>query len=154
MKKAFIISGIVFVAAILNTHPGQAQDETKDGTQDDSQVAQILTVKEIMNGIITPTTTTIWGAYQLESDAEWQEVANAALAVIGAGELLARGGAGEGEREAATEQSWQTYNQQLIAAAQQVLAAVEARDEEVLSAVGNDQLYPPCESCHQQYQSR
>ena len=32
-----------------------------------------LSVKEIMNGIITPATNTIWGAYQLETDARGQK---------------------------------------------------------------------------------
>ncbi|MBT6990829.1 MAG: hypothetical protein HN957_02505, partial [Gammaproteobacteria bacterium] len=66
-------------------------------SQDQDSSSPLLSVKEIMNGIITPTTTTIWGAYQLETDTEWLEVQNAALAVIGAGNLLAHGGAGEGE---------------------------------------------------------
>ena len=55
----------------------------------------LLTVKEIMNGLITPTTTTIWGAYQLETDVQWHEVRNAALSVIAAGNLLQLGGAGQ-----------------------------------------------------------
>ena len=33
-----------------------------------------------------------------------------------------------------------------------VLVAVDKRDENALSQVGNDALYPPCESCHQAYQ--
>lgn len=114
----------------------------------------LLTVKEIMNAIITPRTTTIWGAYQLKTDAEWQEVRNAALSVIAAGNLLQAGGAGEGEASKAAEADWQSYNQQMIDAARQVIAATEDRDEEALSAAGNDALYPPCESCHQQYQAR
>lgn len=114
----------------------------------------LLTVKEIMNAMITPTTTTIWGAYQLETEAQWQEVNNAALSVIAAGNLLQLGGAGEGEAMQAQEADWQRYNQQMIDAARQVIAAVENRDEDALSAAGNDALYPPCESCHQQYQPR
>lgn len=114
----------------------------------------LLTVKEIMNAMITPTTTTIWGAYQLETEAQWQEVRNAALSVIAAGNLLQSGGAGEGEAASAAEADWQAYNQQMIEAARQVISAVDNRDEEALSAAGNDALYPPCESCHQRYQTR
>lgn len=114
----------------------------------------LLSVKEIMNGLITPTTTTIWGAYQLETDAQWQEVRNAALSVIAAGNLLQFGGAGEGEVETAVEADWKTYNQQMIEAARLVIVAADNKDEEALSAAGNDALYPPCESCHQQYQAR
>ena len=42
----------------------------------------------------------------------------------------------------------------MIAAAREVLAAVEVRDEEALSEAGNNSLYPPCESCHQRYQNQ
>ena len=114
----------------------------------------LLTVKEIMDGIITPTTNTIWGAYQLQSETEWQEVQNAALAVIGAGNLLALGGAAAGEEANAQESDWIEFNNKMIAAAREVLAAVEVRDEEALSEAGNNSLYPPCESCHQRYQNQ
>ncbi len=111
-----------------------------------------LSVKAIMNSIVTPATNTIWGAYQLETESQWQEVGHAATAVIGAANLLMLGGTGEGEAEIAGEAGWQRYNQQLLAAARQVLVAVDKRDENALSQVGNDALYPPCEGCHQAYQ--
>lgn len=114
----------------------------------------LLTVKEVMNGIITPTTATIWGAYQLETEAEWQEVENAALAVIGAGNLLAMGGSAEGEVLLSQEAEWRDSNSAMIAAARAVIEAVEARDEDALSEAGNNALYPPCESCHQKYQNQ
>jgi cytochrome c556 len=104
--------------------------------------------------LITPATTTIWGAYQLETDAQWQEVRNAALSVIAAGNLLQFGGAGEGEAATAVKAGWKTYNQQMIEAAKLVILAADNKDEEALSVAGNDALYPSCESCHQQYQAR
>ncbi len=107
-----------------------------------------LTIAELMNGLITPATNTIWGAYQLQTEAEWQAVGNAALTVIAAGELLSAA------PSVGSEDNWQTYNSEMIAAARVVLSAVADQDEEALSAAGNDLLYPPCESCHQQYQSR
>lgn len=113
-----------------------------------------LSVKQLMNGLITPATNTIWGAYQLETDAQWQEVENAAYAVIGAANLLSVGGSAEGEVEAARVEQWQEFNAQLLAASRQVLAAVAARDEEALSDAGNNALYPPCENCHRQFQSQ
>ncbi len=119
-----------------------------------AQVEPELTVKEIMNSLITPTTSTIWGAYELETDAEWQEVRNAALGVIAAGNILTFGGADANFQQSAEEQAWQEHNQAMISAARSVLEAVAAKDEDALFAAGNDQLYPPCESCHQQYQAR
>lgn len=142
MKSKRIITGVVMLGLVcLSVVQSSAQQP-------------LLTVKEIMNAMITPTTTTIWGAYQLETEAQWQEVRNAALSVIAAGNLLQSGGAGEGEAARAAEADWQEYNQQMIEAARQVIGAVESRDEDALSAAGNDALYPPCESCHQRYQTR
>ncbi|MFL2856596.1 MAG: hypothetical protein ACJZ8E_09460 [Pseudohongiellaceae bacterium] len=143
MKKINIFIGLAFIVTLVPMSPF---------AQESSQ--PLLTVKEIMNGIITPTTTTIWGAYQLQSEAEWLEVQNAALAVIGAGNLLALGGAAAGEEATAQESDWIEFNNQMVAAAREVIAAVEVRDEEALSEAGNNSLYPPCESCHQLYQTQ
>ena len=118
--------------------------------QSSAQDTSELTVKQIMNNIITPMTTTIWGAYQLESDAQWQEIENAAITVIAAGMVLSNGAADFSSR--AGEQGWRDHNAAMIAAAEQIIVAVGQKDEEALSAAGNDALYPPCESCHQQYQ--
>jgi hypothetical protein len=112
------------------------------------------TVKEVMNAIITPMTTTIWGAYQLETDAQWQQVENAALTVIAAGNLLASSVSEPQFKDRAAETAWQGYNTQMINTARQVIAAVANKDEEALSSAGNDALYPPCESCHQDYQAK
>ncbi len=144
MKKSYRVIGVGLLG-IFCLSVGFAQSSAQQ---------PLLTVKEIMNAIITPTTATIWGAYQLETDAQWQEVRNAALSVIAAGNLLQSGGAGAGEADRAGESDWQNYNQQMIDAARQVIAATQSKDEEALAAVGNDALYPPCESCHQQYQTR
>ena len=120
--------------------------------QSSAQGTSELTVKQIMNNIITPMTTTIWGAYQLETDAQWQEVENAAITVIAAGMVLSNGAADFST--SAGEQSWRDHNAAMIAAAEQVVVAVGQKDEAALSAAGNDALYPPCESCHQQYQQQ
>ena len=111
-----------------------------------------LSVKEIMNNIVTPATNTIWGAYQLKTEAQWDDVRRAAEAVIDATSLLRVGGSNDSEARMAAQAEWQTFNQQLLDAAEQVLMAAENRDEDTLSQVGNDALYPPCESCHQVYQ--
>ena len=136
----------IILAFILLAQPSRSQDRDAN--------LSLLTNKEIMNAFITPMTAIIWGAYDLETDGEWQEVSNAALAVIAAGNLLVRGGAGEGEEVTAVETDWQSYNNQMIKAARQVLVAAEKKDEEALFNAGNDALYPPCESCHQQYQNQ
>ena len=76
--------------------------------RDWDELAPELSVKEIMNSIVTPATNTIWG-YQLETESQWQEVGHAATAVIGAANLLMLGGTGEGETEIAGEAEWQRF---------------------------------------------
>ncbi|MBL4573978.1 MAG: hypothetical protein JKY86_13025 [Gammaproteobacteria bacterium] len=144
MKKKFTVIAVSLIS-LLCLSVSLAQTDAQQ---------PLLSVKEIMNGLITPATTTIWGAYQLETEAQWQEVRHAALSVIAAGNLLRLGGAGEDEVATAVEADWKTYNQQMIEAARLVIIAAENKDEEALSSAGNDALYPPCESCHQQYQAR
>jgi len=107
-----------------------------------------LSVVQIMRAIIAPMTSTIWGAYDIQTDAQWQELENAALTVIAAGTLLNNTG------ENAANRDWQEYNQQLIAAARAAMVAIANKDEEALFNAGNDQLYPPCESCHQRYMAQ
>lgn len=136
------VLAIVAACLLLTQFQSSAQSEAQ------------LTVKEVMNAIITPMTATIWGAYQLESDAQWQEVENAALTVIAAGNLLAGSVSEPQFKDRAAETAWQDYNTQMITAARQVIAAVAQRDEEALFSAGNDALYPPCESCHQDYQEK
>ena len=116
----------------------------------DSQLPS--TVRQIMNSIVTPTTAIIWGAYELEAESEWMDVKNAALSLIDAGALLNAEGLQGEERLIAQEDAWKEFNAQMISAAEKVIEAVEAKDEERLFSVGNDLLYPPCESCHQEYQ--
>jgi cytochrome c556 len=107
-----------------------------------------LTVGQIMQAIVAPMTNTIWGAYEIQTDAQWQELQNAALTVIAAGTLLSDTG------ENAANADWQEYNQQMITAARAAIAAIANKDEEALFNAGNDQLYPPCESCHQRYMAQ
>ena len=107
-----------------------------------------LTVLQIMKAIVAPMTNTIWGAYDIQTDAQWQELENAALTVIAAGTLLSETGANTANAD------WQEYNQQMIAAARAAITAIANQDEEALFNAGNDQLYPPCESCHQRYMAQ
>jgi len=109
---------------------------------------QGLSVGQIMSAIIAPMTSTLWGAYDIQTDAQWQELENAALTVVAAGTLLGQTG------EHAVNQDWQEFSRQMTDAARAALEAIGNRDEEALFNAGNDQLYPPCESCHQRYMTQ
>ena len=136
----------IFIALTLFLVSGTTASQSSK----DSQLPS--TVRQIMNSIVTPTTAIIWGAYELEAESEWMDVKNAALSLIDAGALLNADGLQGEERLIAQEDAWKEFNAQMISAAEKVIEAVEAKDEERLFSVGNDLLYPPCESCHQEYQ--
>tara|TARA_Y100000310_G_C20690547_1_gene821902 strand:- start:3035 stop:3448 length:414 start_codon:yes stop_codon:yes gene_type:complete len=111
----------------------------------------LLSVKEVMTALVVPTTNAIWRAQDVQSDAQWLQLQNAAIAIIAAGDLTARGGTGANDNRWASEKEWQQYNDAMIAAARQAIVAIEKRDLEALSEVGNSLLYPPCENCHARY---
>lgn len=138
----------IFIALTLFLVSGTTASQSSK----DSQLPS--TVRQIMNSIVTPTTAIIWGAYELEAESEWMDVKNAALSLIDAGALLNADGLQGEERLIAQEDAWKEFNAQMISAAEKVIEAVEAKDEERLFSVGNDLLYPPCESCHQEYHNQ
>lgn len=113
-----------------------------------------MSVRDLMQNVITPTTATLWGAYEIKTDAQWQELETAANGVIAAGEALLAGGTGPKDAANAANPDWQEYTRQLIAAGRSALAAIRERNEAALSDAGNDELYPPCESCHGRYMTQ
>jgi cytochrome c556 len=104
-----------------------------------------------MISTIAPMSDIIWQAQGISTIEQWQQVEKAALALIAAGNGMMTGGRGENDQFWATQPDWQHYNQQMIDAAKKVIVAVQNNDEDALFETGNLDLYPPCESCHQQY---
>ena len=119
-----------------------------------SQNSNELSVKAVMNTLVTPATNTLWGAYDISTDAQWQTLDEAARTVIQAGELIATGGSGPEDMAEAANEDWQRYTRAMIEAGQAALSAIQSRNEQALSDVGNDLLYPPCESCHARYMAQ
>ena len=110
-----------------------------------------LTVNDIMLNFITPATNTIWGVENPQSDADWQELADAAQLVIDASRRIRIGASGPNDADWAAEPAWQSWTDDVIDAGIEMLAAIEARDLDTLIDVSNDRLYPPCEECHLQF---
>lgn len=110
-----------------------------------------LNLREIMVGIVAPTTNKIWGAYDIKTDTQWLELDQAASVVIAAAELTAQGGADGAYAQQAKNADWQAFVQQLIGAARAAQLAIQNHDEEAMFNAGNDLMYPPCESCHAIY---
>ena len=111
----------------------------------------LVTVRELMEKTITPTTNTIWGAYDPPaSEEEWQALEEAAITLLVAGQALALGGTGPMDRQWAENPAWRAFDQVMLGAANDALAAIRSRDHDAL-LTASDVLYPPCEGCHMQF---
>lgn len=106
-----------------------------------------LSVREVMVSIVTPATNTLWGVEDPQTDDDWRPFEEAAAAVIAAGTLVAAGGAGPNDNAWAADPEWQAYVATMLAAGEDALAAVRARDLDALFTA-TEVIYPPCEECH------
>jgi hypothetical protein len=109
-----------------------------------------VTIKEVMEMIITPATNTMWNVPERPTDEEWAALAQASITLLVAAEAIATGGAGQRDTEWASNPAWAPFNEAMIKAGLDALKATRARDREGLVAAG-DVLYPPCEGCHLQF---
>lgn len=116
-----------------------------------TQESSGLSLREIMVGIVAPTTNKIWGAYDIKDDSQWLELDQAASVVIAAAQLTAQGGADGAYALQAKNADWQGFVQELIGAARAAQLAIQNHDEEAMFNAGNDLMYPPCEGCHEVY---
>lgn len=110
-----------------------------------------LSVLESMVAVVAPATDTIWDAYNLETDAQWQIIDDAAIKTVRAFNEIKSGGSGVNDTRWAEDPQWKAYSDEVIKAAEMVREAVSKRDEDLLADAG-EKLYPPCESCHVQFQ--
>ena len=117
---------------------------------DDTAVSPSASVNDLMTDVITPASNTLWGVEDPASDAEWQELADAATLIIEAAESFRKGGSGPNDDKWATDPAWLAFTDTLIGAARN---ANDAAKEKNLDALfnANDVLYPPCEECHMQF---
>jgi cytochrome c556 len=146
MRSKIVVAGLVCacIAAFLTAHAQRAGVTTADGRA-------LVTIKELMEKTITPATNTIWGAYEPPaSDAEWVALEEAAVTLLAAAQVTALGGTGPMDNEWVQQPAWKAFNQVMINAGVDALAAIRARDHEAL-LVASDVLYPPCEGCHLQF---
>jgi hypothetical protein len=116
----------------------------------------VATVRQIMTGIIRPAAGTVFGAVgtivtatgteerRPRTDAEWEEVATAAAALVEAGNLLQMG------NRVVDKSNWIKMSQALSRAGMKALKAAQAQNPDGVMDVGED-LYLSCDNCHQRY---
>jgi hypothetical protein len=148
-----VLSGLMFVASIWFALAG---------ARNTAQAAPIAggepyaTVKQIMNGIITPASNTVYQSVSIiiddagihenypQSEEEWDVVAASAVALAEGGNLMMVG------NRLVDEDRWPALVQAMIDASLISMKAAEARDREALLASG-EALNESCDSCHSAY---
>jgi hypothetical protein len=151
VSVSLFVSGIGFVIA-----GGRASRAAPDLEASAPAAKPVATVRQIMNGIIKPAAGTVFGAVGTiisasgteermpRTDAEWEEVANSAAALIEAGNLLQMG------NRVVDKSNWIKMSQALKNAGIKALKAAQAKNAEDVLAVGED-LYLSCDNCHNRY---
>jgi hypothetical protein len=146
-REPLLAAGVALLGAlvgVLAALPSNAQDRERPAADG----RPLVTIKELMEKTITPATDTLWHAYEPPgSAAEWVALEEAAVTLLVAANVNALGGTGPMDAEWVAEPAWKAFNQVMVDAGQDALAAIRARDHDALLAAG-DVLYPPCEGCH------
>ena len=117
---------------------------------DESSEADTNSVNWMMLNVITPASNTLWGVEDPSSDAEWQELADAATRIIDVVAQLRKDGSGPFDQEWSADPAWQAFLDTLAGAARDAQKAATDNDLDALFNA-NDVLYPPCEECHLQF---
>jgi cytochrome c556 len=128
----------VFAVALLGAWAAAA---------DDASLGHRVSVREVMEAVITPATNTLWGVGNPQSEEDWRPYEQAAIAVIAAGTLIRTGGAGPDDAARASDQRWRDWSDAMTEAAVSALEAARARDLDAMIEATNV-MYPPCEECH------
>lgn len=129
---------------ILLTSAGILLFATLTSNAEDPSILDLMTTR------VVPATDTLWGADDPQTDAEWQALEDAASETIDAFTIAKAGGSGPNDDSWATNDDWQAFSDEVIAAAELAKLAIAARDIEALWDAG-DPLYTPCEACHIAY---
>jgi hypothetical protein len=109
-----------------------------------------VSIKEVMESLITPMTNILWGVDDPKTDEEWSVLEDAAISVIASGTLINLGGTGPQDNDWVKDPAWLAFSKVMTNAGEDSLKAIRNRDLEALFEAGNV-LYPPCEGCHLQF---
>jgi len=153
VSVALFVSGIGFVIAAARTIR-QAPAAVDASTASPTPVAS---VKQIMKGITGPAATVVYNAVGTtmsskgteekapHTDAEWEEVGNAAAALIESGNLLLMGS------RVVDRGDWLKESRALIEAGKQALKATQTKNADGVFAAG-EPINQTCDNCHHKYQ--
>ena len=133
-----VLAIAVFTSAAFGTLATHADDATPEPT---------ISINDLMITVVAPSTDTLWGIDDPQTEEDWQVFIDAANRVIDAGNTIKVGGTGPNDDTWAKDPDWQSFADQLIGAGVDARTAAENRDIEAMWTAG-EVLYPPCEECH------
>ncbi|NKB37249.1 MAG: hypothetical protein GKR93_08775 [Gammaproteobacteria bacterium] len=116
----------------------------------ETQPSAKKTVMQWMMQEIVPQSTLLWGADNPESDEEWSQLLSAAEKIIRAAKAMQKNALSDQGTDWSKQSDWQTYNSEMKAAADHAKEAILEKNLDKLFKAGDD-LYPPCEGCHLQF---
>ena len=153
----FIVSVALFVSGIGFVIAGARSARAATPATEASTTAPVASIKQIMNGIVMPSASVVYGAVATnvtakgveeiapKDDAAWAAVGDSAAAVIEAGNLMLMGD------RALDKGDWVKMTREYMDAATRALDATVAKDKEGIVAAGGD-LNTTCDNCHARYQ--
>ena len=146
------VSGIGFVIAAeraARSAPPPAPTELR-------AAAPVATVKQIMSGVVAPSTSVIWESVSTtvsaagieekmpRTDEDWAVVASSAAVLVESANLLLQA------PRAVDTGDWPKMVQAMADAGNKALKAAEARSTEGILAVG-EEINITCDNCHERY---
>ena len=152
VSVALFVSGIGFVIAGARSARQAPAADTAAAT-----LTPVASVKQIMKGIVAPAATVVFNSVSTtvsfkgteekapSNDLEWEEVGNAAAALIESGNLLLMGS------RAVDKGDWLKESQALIDAGKSALKATRDKKPEGVLAAG-EAVNMSCDGCHRKYQ--
>jgi hypothetical protein len=107
-------------------------------------------IMDLMSAMIIPASESLFTANDnpTKSDADWQTLERNALILAESGNLLMISGRAKDRGE------WMKLSRNLVNAATAAYKAAKSKDLAKLGDIGDDQIYPICDSCHKAYIKR
>ena len=158
VQSLFLVSVALFIAGITFIIAGARSRQPAGSPRSDVPTpAPVASIKQIMNGIVTPNANVIYSAvgsvitgtkveeFAPKNDKEWQAVGDSAAAIVESGNMLLVGDRLIDKRE------WVSFTERFIAAGKAALAAADAKQPDGVLVAGSE-LDETCDACHGKYQ--
>lgn len=152
----FLVGVFLYVAGIGFVIAGARAAREAPAIEAAPQTVPVASVKQIMKGIVAPAATTVFNSVSTtvsfkgteekapHTDEEWEQVGNAAAALIESGNLLLMG------TRAVDKGDWVKMSQALIDAGKKTLKAVQEKSAENVLESG-ETVNTSCDNCHRRY---